>query len=253
MIPIVAVMAIFACANSSCKKKTESTDTQQTNSDTSFTKTVSFPSIDSLLITADHYHAKNDAPVIVLCHQAGYSRGEYNEIATTLKGLGFNCLAIDQRSGNAVNGVANETAQRAKAAGKGQTYNDAKQDILASIAWAKKYYNKNVILWGSSYSSALALIIAAESSSVDRVLSFSPGEYLGSVSVKDGVKNLNKPAFLTSSKSEETQTKTIFDAIPSASKTQFVPKAAGFHGSKALWTKSSGNEEYWVAVKAFLP
>ena len=48
-----------------------------------------------------------NAPVLVLFHQAGWSRGEYREIAPKLNELGYICLAIDQRSGKGVNGVAN--------------------------------------------------------------------------------------------------------------------------------------------------
>ena len=46
-------------------------------------KTVTFLSEDGLLITADiHAPYKNgEAPMIVLFHQAGWSRGEYTEIA----------------------------------------------------------------------------------------------------------------------------------------------------------------------------
>ena len=44
------------------------------------------------------------------------------EIADSLTALGFNCLAIDQRSGGSVNGVTNETKVRATAAGKGTDF-----------------------------------------------------------------------------------------------------------------------------------
>jgi len=41
--------------------------------------TVTFPSRDSLLITGDWYPVENNLPVILLCHQNRYSRGEYLE------------------------------------------------------------------------------------------------------------------------------------------------------------------------------
>ena len=222
------------------------------DTDTAYTKTITFDSEDGLEMTADQYHVKLDKPVIILCHQAGWSRGEYQEIAVTLNELGYNCIALDQRSGNAVNGVTNQTAANAKAEGKGQTFLDAEQDIRAAITKFSDAYKQNVILWGSSYSSSLVLKIAAENDKVDKVLSFSPGEYLPGVSVANTVKVLDKPAFLTSSKSEAGQTKAIFDNIKSTDKTQFVPNGAGRHGSSALWTSEGDNAEYWVAVKAFL-
>lgn len=242
----------FVVTSCNTEEPTQNTTVNTTPTDSAFVRTETFPSEDGLTITADHYHVNDNKPVIILCHQAGYSRGEYVEIAATLNDLGFNCIAIDQRSGSTVNGVKNETAAAAVAAGKGQTYLDAEQDIRAAISKYSDEYNSNVILWGSSYSSSLALKIAAINDKVDRVLSFSPGEYLTGVNVGETVKSLDKPSFLTSSKTEASQTKAIFDNIKSADKTQFVPNGAGRHGSSTLWTTEADHAEYWVAVKAFL-
>ena len=94
-------------------------------------KTVEIQSLDKLKITADVYapHADKKTPFIVLCHQAGWSRGEYREIAPRLNKMGFNCIAIDQRSGRAVNKVANQTTKRAAAAKKATGFLDAEQDL----------------------------------------------------------------------------------------------------------------------------
>ncbi|MFT4637365.1 MAG: alpha-beta hydrolase superfamily lysophospholipase [Verrucomicrobiales bacterium] len=139
---------------------------------------VSFDSQDGLEVTADLFmaHENPETPFILLFHQAGFSRGEYREIAPRLNQLGFNCMAIDQRSGNAANGVTNETAQRAKAAGKPTGFTDAIPDMLAAIATAKENYGKGTVLgWGSSYSSALILKLAGDDPElVDGTLSFSP-------------------------------------------------------------------------------
>jgi pimeloyl-ACP methyl ester carboxylesterase len=250
---ITLVLCLSLFAFTACKDdSTVSEPEVVVDTDTAFTKTIEFASEDGLMITADHYHIKKTAPVIILCHQAGWSRGEYQEIAPKLNALGFNCIALDQRSGGAVNGVTNETAKRAAEAGKPTTYNDAKQDINAGIAKAKELYSTKVTLWGSSYSSALALIVATENDDVEQVLSFSPGEYLGTVKVGESITTLNKPAFLTSSNSEQGQTKLIFDEIISTEKTHFIPTGAGEHGSRALWEEKADYAEYWVAVKAFL-
>ena len=99
-----------------------------------------FPAPDDLKITADLYLVSEEkqTPLIVLCHQAGWSRGEYREIAPKLNQLGFNCLAIDQRSGGKVNDVPNETVRAALAAKKATTFIDAEQDIIAAIKWVRK-------------------------------------------------------------------------------------------------------------------
>jgi len=62
-------------------------------------ETITFYAQDSVLVTADTYFIKDVAPTVLLCHQAGYSRGEYLETAKKLNALGYSCMAIDQRSG----------------------------------------------------------------------------------------------------------------------------------------------------------
>ncbi len=213
---------------------------------------VTFPSKDGLEISADIYEVDKDAPIIVLCHQAGYSRGEYREIAPKLNKMGFTCIAIDQRSGNAVNGITNETAARASAKKLGQTYEDAEQDIIAAVNYAYDKHKKPVLLWGSSYSSSLVLKVAKDNDKVVKVISFSPGEYFRGFSLLEKIKGLDKPAFLTSSKNEANGVKTLFNAIATDNKTQFIPTGNGEHGSKALWESKKDHKEYWKAITQFL-
>ena len=224
-------------------------------------KEVSFNSADGLKVTADLYWKYDDKskPFIVLCHQAGWSRGEYREIAPKLNKLGFNCLAIDQRSGGAVNGVNNETAKRATAARKSTTYSDAEQDIIAAVDYARENYSTGkLILWGSSYSSALALRIAGEHpSKIDGALAFAPGEYFQSLGkpgnwIASSAKKIACPVFITSAKKEQKNWESIYAAIASENKTSFLPKTTGNHGSRALWAKFDDSTQYWAAVKPFL-
>ena len=96
-------------------------------------ESLSFLTADGLEISADLYRVSEDRATlfIVLFHQAGWSRGEYREIAPRLNALGFHCMAVDQRSGGGVNDVANETARRAAAEGLGTSYLDALPDLAA--------------------------------------------------------------------------------------------------------------------------
>ena len=224
-------------------------------------ETLSFASADGLEVTADLYLAHEDrhTPFIVLCHQAGWSRGEYREIAPKLNELGFNCMAIDQRSGGLVNDVRNETVQRANAQEKPTDFLSAEPDIIAALKYAKEHYAQGrLILWGSSYSAALALRIAGEHPDlVDGVLAFAPGEYFVRFGKPDNwitqsATKIQNPTFITSAKDEAPRWKAIFDAIPSKQKTCFVPETKGNHGSRALWAKFDDSEDYWNAVKPFL-
>ena len=224
-------------------------------------KTIEFDSSDGLSISADLYmaHEAKGTPFIVLCHQAGWSRGEYREIAPKLNKMGFNCMAIDQRSGGAVNGVTNETFERAKQAGKPNTYVDAEPDIIAAVKHAKQTYAEGkLILWGSSYSSALVLRISGENPGmVDGTLSFAPGEYFTSQQkpkdwIASSAKKIKSPAFITSAKNEYRGWKSIFEAIEAEGKAKFLPETKGNHGSRALWKKFDDNDAYWEATSAFL-
>lgn len=214
---------------------------------------ISFPSVDGLEITADWYKAEPEAQIIVLCHQAGWSRGEYIETALWLNSLGYACLAIDQRSGEGVNDVQNETAARAKAAGKAQTYLDAEQDICAAVEFAYDKQDQKVILVGSSYSASLVLKVAAERREVLAVAAFSPGEYFGEkMHLGDKIAELNLPTFITCAPNEIKNTRELAEEMLDVEPTFFEPKTNGEHGSRALWTSKKGHEAYRNAFQAWL-
>lgn len=224
-------------------------------------ETISFASGDGLEITADVYAPHDDkaTPLIVLCHQAGWSRGEYREIAPKLNELGFNCMAIDQRSGGSVNEVANLTLAKAEEAELETGFLDAQQDIVAALQHARaELAEGKVILWGSSYSAALSLVIAGEHNDlVDGVLAFAPGEYFVRFGksddfVQSSAAKIAAPAFITSAKNELGRWEAIFDSIEGNQKQKFVPETAGNHGSRALWEQFDDHDAYWESVKGFL-
>ena len=258
---LVPAFSIVACQSGETTKETESgekkeemvvEEPKQEEDNVSF-ETLTFPSEDGLEITADLYHASTEGPAVVLCHQAGWSRGEYIETAKKLQERGYNCLAVDQRSGGGVNDVENETFKRAKAAGKATEFLDAEQDIVAAVNFMSERYGKSVILIGSSYSAALSLKVTVENENVRAVMSFSPGEYFGAnLKVGEAISGLKKPTFITSSKRESPQAGKLAEAVDPASITHFIPEANGDHGSRALWSEKTFSEEYWAAVNAFL-
>ena len=216
-------------------------------------KTLTFPSKDGLTITADLFTTINNKGFIVLCHQAGFSRGEYTNTGKILQNLGYSALAIDQRSGNKANNIVNETHLEALQKDLPTSYLDAKQDIEAAVDYAFKLnMNKPIILVGSSYSSSLVLLIATQNPKVKAVASFSPGEYLRGINLAQSIKKLNKPTFVTSSQNEVNQTAKVVKYVDKKYVTHFKPKVTGKHGSKALWEINSGHEFYWKAFSEFL-
>lgn len=222
--------------------------------------TITFPSGDSVQITADLYMTHSpQAPFIVLFHQAGWSRGEYREIAPKLNKMGYNCMAVDQRSGEYANDVDNETFARARAANKPTEFLDAYADMQAAVQYVHtRYAPQQLIAWGSSYSAGLVFVLAAEHKElIHGVVSFSPGEYFArfgksTTFVRDAAASLTVPVFIASAKKEQGQWQGIFTALASPAKTSFLPTTAGNHGSRALWNRFEDHDAYWKALAAFL-
>lgn len=216
-------------------------------------ETVTFPSKDGITITGDLYMLNDTLPYMLLCHQAGYSRGEYKETAKRFNKLGFNCLAIDQRSGGEVNGVVNQTALEAKKAGKGTDYLDAEQDIIAALEYLYKKSGKPVALVGSSYSASLVLKIAVGNPKVSLVIAFSPGEYFGNkMTLKKEIEKLDKPVWVGSSAEEKAGCEDLMKNVLTGDKSIFAPAQKGDHGSKALWKSNSNYLDYWMSIMMFL-
>jgi dienelactone hydrolase len=218
----------------------------------SFAQTkVEFTSEDGLAVTAELYRNDNAKTAIVLFHQAGSSRGEYRDIAPRLTQLGYTALAVDQRSGSDFRGIKNETAARTNVGGN---FPSALPDMKAAINYAKKDLNaEEIVIWGSSYSASLSLVLAGRKEvQIDGVLAFSPGEYFGrEITVEKEVKSIEVPVLITSARNEVRGWQGIFNAIPASDdNVAYKPKGKGRHGSSTLL--SPDNEEYWQAIESFL-
>jgi dienelactone hydrolase len=221
---------------------------------------VQFMSSDKVAVTADLY-APNPAkaPFIILFHQANFSRGEYLEIAPRLNAMGFNCLAVDLRSGESVNGVENKTWRYADSLKFQTRYVDAYTDMRAAVSYARRIYPEaKIILMGSSYSASLAIKLASDfPTGISGVIAFSPGEYFSKFGwnrdiIQTSAAKVTCPVFITSAKEEKESWQKIYDAIPAAVKVSFLPNAPGKHGAKTLWEVFPENTEYWAALKGFL-
>jgi alpha-beta hydrolase superfamily lysophospholipase len=211
---------------------------------------VNYKATDSINVYADYTAVNKSRATIILFHQANGSRLEYEKIAPRLNTLGFSTLAVDQRSGGSEFGGINKTAAQVSSVG----FLGALPDLEASLKYAKTTLKApKVIIWGSSYSSALVFLLAAKNpKDVAGLLAFSPDEYLGQPNlVRDAAKKVTAPVFITSAASEVSAAKAIFNATSSKNKTQFIPKGVGKHGSSVLSNPLTGTE-YWVAVEKFL-
>lgn len=253
-----ALILIFAsCTTNTNKKAKEKKDVATIEIEIN-KQLVSFETDDEVLVTADLYMDENnlEAPFIVLFHQAGFSRGEYNKTADKFVELGFNCLAVDQRSGDRVNGVINQTHKLAVEQKLPTNYIDAMPDIEAAVNYVSDNLDaEQLFVLGSSYSASLALVFAAQNPDMlDGVLAFSPGEYFeyDERVISDYASELMTPVFVTSAKNEYENWKGIYNAIPDGDKVKYIPEVESIHGSRALWETTEGYEACWEAVVRFL-
>ena len=211
---------------------------------------------DRVEIRGDLYALAGDedrsAPVVLLFHQAGSNRGEYVDIAQRLNDNGFHALAIDQRSGGKRWGFDNETVTKL---GKSADYLTALPDLEAALKWkSDSGYKGKTLVWGSSYSAALVFLLAAEHRQIDGILSFSPGEYLGSRNdeVRQAAKLVRQPVLVLTPQDERDRAAQVFDVIPSENKQLVIPERA-VHGSSMLVPeRNAGAEKIWPEVLAFL-
>lgn len=217
-------------------------------------KTITYKASDGLTITADLYEYSNEAPYMLLFHQANYSRGEYLETAQRFVKLGYNCLAVDLRSGNEVNFVRNQTATEAKNKKFNTSYLDAMHDIEASIDFVKNNKNANIVLVGSSYSASLCLLVAKQNKNVAAAIVFSPGEYFEKENyIRDQISDLSKPVFATSTYNEWAFMLELLKNVDPKKLTTFKPsKNNGKHGSSTLWKEVEGSNDLWLAVMMFV-
>ncbi|WP_394746898.1 alpha/beta hydrolase [Spongiimicrobium salis] len=216
---------------------------------------ITFKAADGLTISGNLYEIDKKKPVILLMHQAGYNRIEYADIAPKLNELGYNCLAVDLRSGGSFAGKPNKTNAKAIEKGEQPEMIDAQQDVAAAINYLNQEYDQNIIVWGSSFSSSLALLEGFDNPKVGAIIAFSPGDYFGNAapSLATVFSQIQKPYWVTSSKQEATGLKGLLGASKlKTNQSQFIPASAGFHGSRALWEGQEGAGEYWTAVTGFL-
>ena len=214
---------------------------------------LTFMTEDKLTVTADLYLYDAGAPYIILFHQENSSRGEYREIAPKLLKMGFNCLAVDLRSGKECNFVQNETAALAQKSNLTATLLDAEKDIRAAMDYIEKTAIKNqYILFGSSFSASLAMKIANQNKRAVAVIAYSPGEYFSPVKVTDWLKDFNKLLYISSTKREQPFVTELVKDIPSQFLTIYQPSGEGIRGSPALWNEHPQANDCWMSLMMFV-
>ena len=214
---------------------------------------LTFLAADKLVVTADLYLYDAGAPYIILFHQENSSRGEYREIAPKLQKMGFNCLAVDLRSGKECNFVQNETAALAQKNNLPATLLDSEKDIRAAMEYVEKTaFKSQYVLFGSSFSASLALKAANQNKRVAAVIAYSPGEFFAPEKVTDWLKDFNKLAYISSTKREQPFVAELVKDIPAKMLTTYQPPGDGVRGAPALWNEHPQANDCWMSLMMFV-
>ncbi len=136
---------------------------------------VTFPASDGGTVHGTWFRAGEPAKAVILAFHQGGANGvaEYGPIAARLNREGYDVLAIDQRSGGDRFGGVNRTVE---ARGGEAGFCEAAVDLEGALRFTREHEgDKPVVLWGSSYSAALVVRIAATApEGVIAFLAFSP-------------------------------------------------------------------------------
>ena len=216
-------------------------------------KTVKFNSLDGLEITADEYIIDPFKPYVLLFHEQGSSRGEFNTIARRLCKMDYNCLAVDLRNGGNARFVSNETAKKFKESDLESGIDDIELDVLAAINYAYEKSKLPVVLFGSGANGSLSLKVAVTNENVRAVVAMSPGEYfMPDLNIQDTIANLQKPVFISSSKEEFPYVSELASGLNDNYITLFEPiQGPGDRGTASLSSDYKQNTEYWIALILF--
>ena len=216
-------------------------------------ETVVFHSADSLQITADEYIIAKENPYILLFHEQGSSRGEFESIAQRLCKMDYNCLAVDMRNGGNMNFLSNETLKKCQETRCPMDLKSLEADMQSAIEYAYGRSGQPVILFGSSANGSLCLKVAGENGHVRAVVAFSPGEYFHpEISIQDTISGMKKPTFVSSSLSELPYVSQLVSGIEKDYVTIFEPEMGeGKRGSATLSIDNENYSEYWLALLLF--
>lgn len=248
LIGFVALLIINSCGNTNVEKEPIN---EKENHE------VSFYTSDSVKIYGEFLKVGKEATTIMLFHQAGSNaKGEYDSIAKVLYKKGYNVLAIDQRSGGQLYGSYNRTIAGFKA--NSYTYCDVYSDMEATIDFLIiEGFNGHKIAWGSSYSAALVIRLAANRpKDVQGVLAFSPasGSPMEGCRPESSFGSIKVPLLILRP-DREAEYESVKTQLELAQKHGFKTYISenGVHGSSMLVdsrTKSS-TQKTWYIVNEF--
>lgn len=222
-------------------------------------ESVTFQASDGVTVYGDLFSSSmgQGGPLILLFHQGGADgRGEYGPIVGRLAEQGFSMLVIDQRRGGDRFGGPNRTT--ADLAGIEFGYCNVYPDMEAALGFVvERGFVGPLVAWGSSYSAALAIRLAADHG--DRLaaaLAFSPasGKPMDGCGPELYTAQVEVPILVLRPANEmeiESVSRRMLEFSAAGLET-YVAASEG-HGSSILVAERSGEDPLlWAVVLRFL-
>lgn len=259
MFALILLTASLGC-NTPKEEMKETIETTTTS--TTEVQEISFKTPDGVTILGDLYERTKEGPIILLFHQAGSNaRGEYGPIIPRLILMGYNVLAIDQRSGGQQFGSYNRTIAQLPDTSFYQEYGycDAYNNLEGALDFvmANGFTGKKII-WGSSYSAALVVQLASKrAGDIAGALAFSPasGGPLEACKPDDYFATITVPLLILRPPSEmEVESVQLQADLARSHQLEVFVGKYGRHGSSMLVKDRVGHsvEDTWEAVITFL-
>lgn len=255
---------VLCCGSMGCETAPPKQAEEQKSVTTTTTEVaeITFTTPDGIRIVGDLYERKKEDPTILLFHQAGSNaRGEYGPIIPRLIMMGYNVLAIDQRSGGQQFGSYNRTIAQLADTAFYQEYGycDAYNNLEGALDFIMEQgFTGTKIIWGSSYSAALVVQLAhSRPDDLAGALAFSPasGGPLAECKPDDYFSTITIPLLILRppSEMEREPVQLQADLARSFNHEVFVGEY-GRHGSSMLVQDRVGHEveDTWAAVTTFL-
>lgn len=222
-------------------------------------ETTSFVTSDSVTVFVHRWAMAADStrPIVLAFHQAGANgRSEYGPMAKRLLAEGFDLVAADQRSGGDRFGGENMTVARL---GASTGYCEAMPDLEAAVAAVHaRRPHAPIVLWGSSYSAALVLRLAAgHPDGVAAVCAFSPasGGPMADCRGEDVSEGIEVPVLVLRPASELSNESVVRQGeVFRAQGHGWFVSDPGTHGASMLVDARAGGDTgaTWDAVLAFM-
>ncbi len=197
---------------------------------------ISLRTPDGVQIVGTFYGSEVEhGPAVLMLHQWGGNRRAYDALARQLQAQGISSLAIDGRGWGESTRRGDQTI---KAARTDEAVAGMKLDVQAAVNFLARQPSvdsQRIGVVGASYGSSLAIIHAAQDSTIKAVALLSPGlNYFGNLPTEPAVRSFGARALLSVAAEDDPESATAvrkLDGLAQGDKHRLKIYRSGGHGT----------------------